>query len=96
MPVIFFLTLVQPEVSCPETMVQAYVGTTYIFPQCNITANPPAIITWKRGFGSISDSRANINSDQLLEIPDVNASDDGLYIMRVENYLGKLFAEILV
>ena len=81
--------------SCPETIVQAYVGTTYIFPQCNITANPPAIITWKRGFGSISNLRANINSDQLLEISDVNANDDGLYIMKVENYLGKLLSETL-
>lgn len=74
-------------------MVQAYVGTTFTFPNCNITANPPASITWKRSFGSISDSRGNINSDQILEISDVNASDDGFYVMKVENYLGKLFAE---
>lgn len=69
------------------------MGTTFTFPKCNITANPPASITWKRSFGSISDSRGNINSDQILEISDVNASDDGFYVMKVENYLGKLFAE---
>ena len=72
------------------------MGTTFTFPKCNITANPPAIITWKRSFGSLSDSRGNINSDQLLEISDVNVNDDGFYVMKVENYLGKLLAEVSV
>ena len=76
---------------CPATFVEAYLGITYTFPKCNITANPPPIISWKRGFGRISSSRAHVKKDHRLEISNLEVNDDGFYRIKVENYLGELF-----
>ena len=83
----------RPSILCPVTFVEAYIGNTYTFPKCNITANPPAIISWKRGFGSLSSSRARVKNDHRLEISNLEVNDDGFYIIKVENYLGESLSE---
>ena len=71
-------------------MVTTYLGTTYAFPQCNITGNPLAVISWKRESGSLSNFRTLVNKKRQLEILNVEAGDEGTYIIRAHNYLGKV------
>lgn len=71
-------------------MVTTYLGTTYAFPQCNITGNPLAVISWKRESGSLSNFRTLVNKKHQLEILNVEAGDEGTYIIRAHNYLGKV------
>ena len=75
--------------SCPEKLLTTYLGTTYAFPQCNITGNPPTVISWRREFGSLSNFRTVVNNKHQLEILNVETSDEGTYVVRAHNCLGK-------
>ena len=54
---------------------------------------PPAIITWKRGHGSVPSTFSN--EDGKLTITNMQVKDEGFYICSAENYLGIVIIYLL-
>lgn len=77
-----------PVISMEEGPVFVYQGVNYEFPACNVRAYPKAKITWSRVFWSLPEQRYSVE-DNLLKINRVQYNDEGFYICKAENFLGK-------
>lgn len=84
----FFLSFaVAPIIHLPSGPIHANLGTNVTFPECKVTSNPPATITWKRGYVNLPIGRHERNKT-FLQIFNVRAKDEGYYVCEAENYLG--------
>ncbi|XP_057311726.1 netrin receptor DCC-like isoform X2 [Hydractinia symbiolongicarpus] len=79
---------IPPIIHLPSDRIYANLGTNFKFPECKVTSNPPATITWKRGYGNLPFGRHEKNGTSL-EIFNVREEDTGYYVCEAENYLGK-------
>ena len=78
----------KPEILSKETLVFAPEGITFDFPKCDVRANPPAKITWKRIFWKLPAGRFTVQGN-ILRISDIQFKDEGFYVCEAENFLGK-------
>ena len=62
---LFSEILAKPEILSKETFVFAPEGTTFDFPKCDVRANPPAKITWKRIFWPMPVGRFAVQGNSL-------------------------------
>jgi len=79
--------LIAPRIKYNETILFAYIGSVFTFPICQVVSNPPAVVSWKRGYGKMSKSRFNV-SGHTFTILKVKIKDEGFYICTATNYLG--------
>ena len=61
---------------------------TFDFPKCDVRANPPAKITWKRIFWPMPVGRFSVQEDSL-RIKNIQFKDEGFYVCEAENFLGR-------
>lgn len=59
--------------------LSAHYGSVYTFPERQTVSSPPAVISWKRGYGIMDVSRFNI-SNNAITISNIQRSDEGSYI----------------
>ncbi|XP_066922099.1 uncharacterized protein [Clytia hemisphaerica] len=85
--------LTKPQILSRETLVFAPEGITFDFPKCDVQANPPAKITWKRIFWPLPAGRFTVQGDNL-KISNIQFKDEGFYVCEAENFLGKTKANI--
>jgi len=59
---------------------------------CPALGNPEPNITWYKGNDTSSDTM--INTNNILNFPEVSSNDDGWYTCSAENYLGNVTVTI--
>ncbi|XP_065654064.1 uncharacterized protein LOC136080802 isoform X4 [Hydra vulgaris] len=79
---------VKPKVSFSSSIFYVDLASNVTFPTCNVLSNPPAKVTWRKGFGEIQKSRSVVSENGNFIITDVQVEDDGFYVCTAENYLG--------
>ncbi|XP_065678865.1 contactin-5-like isoform X2 [Hydra vulgaris] len=79
---------VKPKVSFSSSIFYVDLASNVTFPTCNVLSNPPAKVTWRKGFGEIQKSRSIVSEFGNFIINDVQVEDDGFYVCTAENYLG--------
>lgn len=75
----------------PQDVV-ALSGKKVIF-QCAVDGEPIPNVLWRREDGKMPIGRARILEDKSLQIENVQASDEGLYICAAENVVGSITAK---
>jgi len=76
-----------PKIKYDKMFLSAHYGSVYTFPECQAVSSPPAVISWKRGYGIMDGSRFNI-SNNAITISNIQWSDEGSCICTATNFLG--------
>lgn len=72
-----------------ERLVYSYEGITFKFPPCQAEGYPAPSISWERSYGVLN-YRSRLLTDGILQIQNVRIQDEGYYICKAKNFLGRL------
>ncbi|KAL9970507.1 hypothetical protein ACROYT_G022893 [Oculina patagonica] len=78
----------RPEVSLSRGPSYVEKNKNVTLPTCHVTSFPPAVITWSKVRGEISQARA-ASKDGKLSIMNAQKNDSGLYKCKASNSLGE-------
>ena len=84
----FFLFLTgKPKISLSVGPLHVEKNKKAAFPECHVTSFPPAVITWSKVLGELTQTRA-VSKDGHLSIMNAQKTDSGLYQCQASNILG--------
>ncbi len=84
----YYLTAGRPKVSFSRGSSYVEKNKNVTLPTCHVTSFPPAVITWSKVRGKISQARV-ASKDGKLSIINAQKNDSGLYKCKASNSLGE-------
>lgn len=86
----FFYTTAPPVIKeFSSRLLHFYKGINFTFPPCEAQGYPLPTTTWERGYGLLPGNRTLMHENGILEIRNVNVYDEGTYLCKANNYLGR-------
>ena len=86
------MLLVKPYFIREPANATVMLGDTIRF-DCFLGGEPSPMAIWRRDNGKMPIGRARIFDDKSLEISNVVANDEGIYICEAENVIGRISAK---
>ena len=83
----FFLLTGKPRISLSLGPLHVEKNKKAALPKCHVTSFPPAVITWSKVLGELTQTRA-VCKDGHLSIMNAQKTDSGLYKCKASNILG--------